>query len=330
VLRDLGAQLGGTLVDLRRRCHEIESYSGARQSPAVLLALRVGWFVVPVVAGPAVAHGLAHTSTPVAVVAQVLAWGVRGGVVVAVLVPRTVSLTAIRIAAPAALAAVGWAAIRAGVGPAELAALAVTALVTAAVLFVPQVADAFVDGSSYGPERRMILRTPAALLLGPVELAWIVVVAGACAGPLLLAARSWIAGAVALAAGAVLVRPAARALHRLSRRWVVFVPAGLVLHDHALLSEPILFQKRDVRSIGPATSDVDGAADVTGKALGLALELRLTERSSLGLVTSTRGASTTVETDRVLFTPARPGALLREARQRGLATVPPPSTSSPS
>jgi hypothetical protein len=111
---------------------------------------------------------------------------------------------------------------------------------------------------------------------------------------------------------------------------VVFVPAGMVLHDHTLLREPILFPKRDVRAVGPAPLDVDGAADVTGNALGLALQLRLAERSSVALVSTKRGESRAVETDRVLFTPARPGALLREARQRGFVTDPPPSTSSPS
>jgi hypothetical protein len=285
----------------------------------VLLAVRIAWFALPLAAGPALAHGLRDVSTPVQVVAAALAWLAWGGVAVAVLVPRTVSLTALRIGAPAALAASIWAAVRSGDGgAAEVVAIGWTALLAAVVLFVPVVTDLFVDGSSYGPERRMALRTPASLFLGPVELAWVVVVAGLAAGPLLLAARAWVLGVVALAAGVVLVRPALRSLHQLSRRWVVFVRVGFVLHDPVSLADPVLFLKQDVRSLGPAPADAEGAAtDVTGRALGLALELRLLTKATMALI-ERRNQSRTIDTDRVLFTPARPGAFLSEARERGI------------
>jgi hypothetical protein len=269
--------------------------------------------------GSAIAHGLDGTSTAVAIVAAALAWLVWGAVVVAVLVPRTVSLTALRVAAPAALAASVWATVHSGdVGVAEVAAIAWTALLAAIVLFVPALTDVLVDGSSYGPERRMALRTPGPLLLGPIEIAWVVVVAGVSAGPLLLAARAWVAGGVAVIAGALLVRPALRSLHQLSRRWLVFVRVGFVLHDPLALADPALFQREDVVSLGPAPADAEGVAtDLTGRALGLALELRLRTNAKLGLI-ERRGQSRTVDADRLLFTPARPGALLSEARERGI------------
>jgi len=273
----------------------------------VLWALRAAWLALPLTAGPAVAHGLESASTPVQVVAAAMAWLAWGLVVVAVLVPRTVSLTALRIGAPAALAAAIWASGRAGVDVAEIVALAWTAAVAAAVLFLPAITDAFVDGSSYGPERRMSLRTPGTLLLGPVELTWAVTVAAIVAGPLLLAAKAWLFGAVALAAGAVAARFGIVALHRLSRRWLVFVPAGIVLHDHVVLGEAVLFPKAMVSGIGPAPSN-STATDVTGRALGLVLELQLNEPNKIK----------SIDTDRLLFSPARPGALLREARERGL------------
>jgi hypothetical protein len=175
------------------------------------------------------------------------------------------------------------------------------------VLFVPAIGDAFVDGSSYGPERRMALRVPGPLLLGPVELTWAGTVAAMVAGPLLLAAKAWVAGAIALVVGAVAAWFGVRALHRLSRRWLVFVPAGIVLHDPVVLGEALLFPRRMVRSLGPAARD-STATDVTGRALGLVLEVQLTEASKVR----------SEDTDRLLFSPARPGALLREARERGL------------
>ena len=284
----------------------------------MLLAVRIGWFALPVTAGPAVAHGVADASTPVQIVAAALAWLAWGTVAVAVLVPRTVSLTALRVAAPAALAVAVWVTARHGAGPAEIVALAWTALLAAGVLFVPAVTDTFVDGSSYGPERRLALRVPGPLLLGPVELAWAVAVAGIVAGPLLLAARSWLAGAIATAAGLVMVRLALRSLHQLSRRWLVFVRAGFVLHDPLALADPVLFQRQDVEGLGPAPVEAAASAtDLTRGALGLVLEIRLRRKVTVGLV-ERRGQSRNVETDHLLFAPLRPGVLLSEARERGL------------
>jgi hypothetical protein len=74
-----------------------------------------------------------------------------------------------------------------------------------------------------------------------------------------------------------------------------------------VLGEALLFPKGMVRALGPASPD-STATDVTGRALGLVLEVQLTEVSKVR----------SVDTDRLLFSPARPGALLREARERGL------------
>jgi hypothetical protein len=279
---------------------------------------RIAWFALPLTVGPALAAALGEASAPVQIVGATLAWIAWGTGLVAVLVPRTVGLTALRIGAPAALAVALWAAATNGeVGPAEIVAVAWAAAAAAVVLFVPAVADAFVDGSSYGPERRFVLRLPANLLLGPVELAWLAVAAGVVTGPLLLAARQWVAGAVAVAIGAPLVWLGLRALHQLSRRWVVYVPAGVVIHDPLALSDPVLFPKRSVRSLGAAAVDSEGTTtDVSGRALGLVLELRLGEPVEIGLAARAQ-AERKVETDRLLFTPARPGAVLTEAASRG-------------
>ena len=103
--------------------------------------------------------------------------------------------------------------------------------------FSPLTGDVFIDGSSYGDERRFALRVPTALVFGPVPLAGIGAVAAPIAGPLLLAAEQWLAGALVLAIGVPVAVVSVRALHGLARRWVVLVPAGLVLHDpHALWS----------------------------------------------------------------------------------------------
>ena len=292
----------------------------------MLLALRVLWLTLPATAGPAIAGGLDGASGPVQVVVAVLAWTAWAIGLVAVLVPRSASLTAVRVLGPAALAATVWATIADGVGAASVLALAATAAVASIALLVPAVTDAFVDGSSYGSERRFALRTPAPLLLGPVELAWVAAVLGVVTGPVLLAAEVWIVGAIAIVVGPIVAVFATRSLHQLARRWVVFVPAGLVLHDPVVLTDPALFTKATIASLGPAPAEAAvTATDLTAGALGLALELTVTDSASA----KPRDGRTV--SDRILFTPGRPGALLTEAGQRRLATtVPPPSTSSPS
>ena len=79
-------------------------------------------------------------------------------------------------------------------------------------------------------------------------MAWAVLVAAVTAGPLLLAARLWVAGALLTALGAALAIVTARALHGLSERWAVLVPAGLVLHDPMTVTDPFLLPPRRHRA----------------------------------------------------------------------------------
>lgn len=283
----------------------------------MLLALRVLWLTMPVWGGPALVDALDGRSTPVVVVASILAAAGWGEGVVAALVPRSLSLTVLRVVAPLALAAAVWCALAAPtLGAAEMVAVAGGALVAAVVLLVPDITDAFVDGSSYGEERRFALRTPIALLVGPVELAWALLVVPFTLGPLLLAVGQWAAGVALLLVGLVAVVPALRSLHQLARRWLVFVPAGVVLHDPLRLADPVMFPKRMVRAFGPAdATTAAGALDATAGATGLVFEIDLTEPSPVGLV-SGRHALAPVDADRILFVPLRPTAVLDEARTR--------------
>ena len=139
-------------------------------------------------------------------------------------------------------------------GPAALLAVVAGAAV-AVVAFHPQVGRAFVQGSAYGDEARFPLRPPGQLVLGPLPVLWVALAAAVAGGPLLLAARQWAVGAVvsAVAVGLLVVLP--RRFHLLSRRFLVFVPAGLALHDHLVLAETAMFRWRAVRSFTRALAD---------------------------------------------------------------------------
>ncbi|HEY6532824.1 MAG TPA: hypothetical protein VIY72_11000, partial [Acidimicrobiales bacterium] len=185
-------------------------------------ATAVVWVVLPLAAGPSFGDALDDCSRAVQLTATVGLWVLWAAGLVASLVPSTVSLTAIRVLAPASVAAAAWAALVVpdGADAPEAVALGVTALASVIALSAP-VGDRFVNGSSYGDERRMPLRPPGVLLLGPIELTWLAVVAGAVAGPLLLAARVWVVGAVLLIVGWAVAAVGLRILHALARRWLV-------------------------------------------------------------------------------------------------------------
>jgi hypothetical protein len=152
--------------------------------------------------------------------------------------------------------------------------------------------------------------------LGPLYLAWALLAGLPVAAVLLLADGRWVVGAVTavLAGGAVYVL--GRSLHGLSRRWVVFVPAGLVLHDPMSLADPVLFPKTNIASIEVAPADTE-ALDLTMRSPGLAVQLDLSEDAPLVLAGGpSRRIGDTVPTSSLLFTPSRPGGVVAEARHR--------------
>ena len=286
-------------------------------------ATAIVWLLLPFLAGPAFGDAVDPRSRSVQLVATIGLWAFWLIGLVAALVPSTISLTAIRVLAPASVAAALWAALVTpdGASTPESVALGLTTLAAVVALSAP-VGDRMVNGSSYGDERRMPLRPPGVLLFGPIELTWLVVVAGVVAGPMLLGARQWVVGGVALVLGWLLAGLGLRILHGLSRRWFVFVPAGVVVVDQMALTDAFLVLRQRVDSIGPAPAETQ-ALDLTVGAVGLALELRLTQPDLVVPAPPRRlggGPATIdpVEVESVLIAPTRPGWVLAEATRRRL------------
>jgi len=268
------------------------------------------WAALPFTAGPALAHALDGTSDPVRLVASAGLWAGWAVGMVAAALPHPVALTALRMLAPAGVAVALAAAIGGDGSP-----LAVGwTVVVLAWAFSPAVGARCVNGPAYPNERRYLLRIPGPLLFGPLVLAWALAIVGVSAGPLLLAARQWVLGGVCGALGLPVAIVLVRSIHNLSRRWAVFVPAGFVLHDPLALLDPVLFTRRTVTSLRPAT--VGEGLDLTQGAPGLALELVLAEPVPLTLMKAGRRTGEPVSGARVVFTPTRPGAVIAEARTR--------------
>jgi len=275
--------------------------------------LRAWWAALPFTAGPAFADALHGADVAVRTVASVGLWVGWAMGLAATFVPHPLSLTTLRALAPAAAVAAVVAAVDAEGWP---IAVAWTAVATSLVL-APDAGMVCVNGPAYPNERRFPLRAPGPLLVGPIELAWALAVAGVVSGPLLLAGKHWLAGALAAAIGLPVAGLLLRSLHQLSKRWAVFVPAGLVLVDPIGLMDSVLLRRQQVRSLRAAPAETR-ALDLTQRAPGLALELVLSEEVDVALVRPGRRQGEPTKASRLLFTPTLPGAVLEEARARRL------------
>lgn len=280
-------------------------------------ALRAGWAGLPLVAGPALSAAL-HHHTGVRSAASVALWAAWGGSLVATMVPHPISLTTVRIVAPAVVGAALAAAVEGHASTTWSAIGLAWATAVALLAFLPGTAMVFVNGPAYANERRYPLAVPGPLLLGPIELAWAATVGLPAATIGLAALHRWGWAATTAALGTVAVAILGRSLHGLSRRWVVFVPAGLVLHDPLSLTDPVLFERKVIERLGPARADTD-SLDLTQRAAGLALELVLRDKVPMVRVRPGRRKPDAGASARLLFTPTRPGAVLRDAASRRIA-----------
>ena len=281
--------------------------------------MRVLWFFLPLSLGALAGDAISSAPNAVPQVLTVGLWVLWAAGLLAAMVPLPATLTALRVLAAGTLPLVIWAILDVDID----ALVIVSAVHVVAMLFVvfnPLIGDRFVDGGSYGDERRMLLRPPAQVSYALVPVVGALMAAGAATGPLLLGDRRWLFGIVATVLGFAILAGGVRALHQLSRRWIVFVPTGMVLHDLMALTEPVLFRRTAIERLGAAIAG-SPARDLSNRAPGLLLECELADAAPLGLRDpNDRNAATQADVRRFLFCPSRPGALLDEADTRNIAT----------
>ena len=148
-----------------------------------------------------------------------------------------VSLTATRVIVPLAVPVSAVTAV-AGASAAVAAAFVATALAATFVAGSAALGRAFVQASAYGDEDRHLLRPPLAYLLA-AALTWMLWAGAVLTGPMLLADRRWVLGSAVCVLAAAGALWAWRRWHKLSRRWFVLVPTGVVVHDHLVLGETL-------------------------------------------------------------------------------------------
>lgn len=271
---------------------------------------RLAWIALPLTVGSAIADatdGWPRASGLVLAALSFAGWTIG---TVALLAPRPRAFSALRVVAPAAVAVAAWTIVASSSGWRAVAL--VHAIVGAVLALGEPVADAAAGAAAYGTEQRFALRVPPPLLpiLGAVVA---LAIAGFASGPLLLADRRWIAGTIATVIGLPLALASLRSVHTCERRFVVLVPAGLVVADALVLNDPVLLPRERIRAVHRAAPDAAGPSAIDtrlGAVIG-GLEVHMDEAAPISLRGGRATASRDVDT--VLFTPLRADAVLRGA-----------------
>lgn len=295
-----------------------------KSSPLTWLC-RALWLSVPLLLGDVFTTRLADVSRTTSVVWQVFLWvaWLLVGVALLVQLPRT--LTVLRMGVPVAplLGVLFWSTSGSSGYPGVLGVLGViVSFVVAALVMSADVGADFVDGASYGDERRLGLNPPVFLLVGPIQALWLLAVVPTVSSVTLFATARWLAAAIGLIVASAGWWYSFRLLNRLSERCLVLVPAGLTLVDPLALAEPTLFRRDDIVRLGPAvvgSDDASGVLDLTAGAPGLVVSMDFSRQLTVIPAVSRGQVAASVEITSALVAPSRPGRLLDLAQQRKVA-----------
>lgn len=196
-----------------------------------------------------------------------LAWFAWVVATVGTWLPHPVGLTASRCASPVLVAACTAVADGSTGSIAGATASVLVAMLSASAHF----GQHFVQAGAYGDERRWLLRLPAPLML-PTLIGWLALVAPVVATFAIGGDGNTVGAGLLAMVSLAAIALVPRRLHRLSRRWLVRVPAGWVVHDDVALEENLLL--RAVATMAPALADTT-ALDLSCLAPGTPLELEL-------------------------------------------------------
>jgi hypothetical protein len=262
---------------------------------------------------PLLTDRLDTISSSTSLLASITLWAIWAIVLLCVLVPSAVSLTALRLVAPAHAAVTAILVVGELIDDADVPAVLaiVPTLVTAIVAMSADVGSNFVQSSAYGDEFRVPLLPPPSFAVVLV-LSWLIWSASLVVGAIALVREAWVAGGILVAVGAILAVILPRRFHRFSRRWLVVVPAGLVLHDHVVLAETAVFSRDSIRTVDLARRDPD-AADLSGRSRGTGVLVQLLDfETVVRAATPDQPGGSALHVATWWVRPSRPGRLIRE------------------
>ena len=281
-----------------------------RLATGLLWSIRILVGCMPFV-GAGVGALLETRSTAIQIVGTVLAWLIWGLIVLASFISHPISLTVLRMGSPVVA---GFLVFIATTDQGSTLQVINAAIGFAVLLisFSAEIGSIYVQASAYGDERRFLLRPPVAFV-APVAISVVIVDFFIIATPMFFAARIWLAGAISLIGLAACIKFMAPRIHQLSRRWLVFVPAGFVVHDEIVLSINLMIKKHELVDIQLARDDTQ-AADLSALTWGVPLELSFNKTLDVSLTAIGARhlkAVSAIHATSIIIAPSRPGAVLR-------------------
>lgn len=301
--------------------------------PTIRWIAFAAWLLLPLFVGAALRDVVEHWDTAPAVTLEVTAWCLWAVGVLAFVLGRTRSITALRVVAPiAAGLGVVLGALAHDPTPRWISAIGGVAI--AVIALVGPTSRGLTQGDAYGDEVRVPLRVPPALLLAPIPAAITIIAATVVVAPLLFANGRIVVGLVVLAAGLPTSWFALRSIDGTAARVAVFVPAGLTVVDSFTLAVPLHVPRSDVHS-------VQSRHQFTDRDEGTTADLRVGAPGGIVIVLDTptstvvrrgRAAAESVEIDRFEISPVTPHSFLLVAANRRVGraqdAIAPPNSSS--
>lgn len=282
---------------------------------------RAAWLLTAFVGGAAIDGALDGRDRPVQVVATLAAWAGFAVGAGALALAGIATLTVCRAVIPGALVVAASCAL-AGAGALSVVGLAVPGAVATLAVGSASFGRTWVQAAAYGDEARFVLRPPLGYLAATV-FTWLLAAVATVTAIVAVPDSRWIIGIVAAIIAVGVTAIAGPRWHQLSRRWLVLVPAGVVVHDPVVLADTVLLQRAMLAGLTFAPErgapTAAGAADLTGPTPGPGVVIVLVDPTAAVLAPSPRAPSgTPLVLDAMVIAPTRPGAALREAKRRNL------------
>lgn len=276
---------------------------------ALHLLLRVSVGCLPFI-GAGVGELLDDRSASVQITGTTVAWVVWGAVVIASFISHPITLTVLRIGTPVVAAFIVFIAVTQGSSGSQIIGAAVGVAILL-LSFSAEIGGIYVQASAYGDEKRFALRPPV-VLIAPVLLSVLIADLSILGLPMLVAAKNWAVAIIALIGFFISVKYLLPRIHLLSRRWLVFVPAGIVVHDEIVLSINLMIRKQDLLQMQLAR-DNSAAADLSALTWGVPLELSFNKPLDVSLTAigaKHLKAVSAIHAQSVLIAASRPGSVL--------------------
>lgn len=276
---------------------------------ALHLLLRVSIGCLPFI-GAGVGELLDDRSASVQITGTTVAWVVWGAVVIASFISHPITLTVLRIGTPVVAAFIVFIAVTQGSSGSQIIGAAVGVAILL-LSFSAEIGGIYVQASAYGDEKRFALRPPV-VLIAPVLLSVLIADLSILGLPMLVAAKNWAVAIIALIGFFISVKYLLPRIHLLSRRWLVFVPAGIVVHDEIVLSINLMIRKQDLLQMQLAR-DNSAAADLSALTWGVPIELSFNKPLDVSLTAigaKHLKAVSAIHAQSVLIAASRPGSVL--------------------